>query len=72
MTHTTLHIDGMHCNGCVRSVTNSLRSKAGVKDVAVSLENNTADVTYDEHQIGEAALKEAIEAAGYQVVGEHA
>ena len=34
MIHTTLHIEGMHCNGCVRSVTNSLRSKAGVKDVA--------------------------------------
>lgn len=41
----TYHIQGMTCNGCKDSVTRAFLSIAGVQDVVVVLENETATVT---------------------------
>lgn len=61
-----LKIEGMTCGGCVRSVTNVLRSLPGVADAQVSLEEQQARVTFDPARVDIASLKGAIEDAGYR------
>jgi len=67
MTSETLTITGMHCGGCVRSVTNALKRVLGVKNVEVSLPDNSAKVEYDEGETGPAELRKAIQDIGYDV-----
>lgn len=63
-----LKIEGMTCGGCVRSVTNVLRSLPGVADAQVSLEDRQARVTFDPARVDVARLKGAIEDAGYRAL----
>jgi len=42
-----LKVEGMHCGGCVRSVTNAIKRVTGVKEAEVSLEKETASVGFD-------------------------
>lgn len=67
MTTVTLKVDGMSCGGCVASVTRVLSALPGVSDAKVSLQGGTAQVTFDETRINPAALRTAIEGAGYEV-----
>jgi copper chaperone CopZ len=48
-------------------VTRALRSLAGVEDVAVNLGERTATVTHNGADLE--AMKEAVDDAGYEVVG---
>jgi copper chaperone len=41
----TVKIDGMKCDGCVKTVTEKFSELPGVTNVAVSLENKTATIT---------------------------
>lgn len=66
--HTTIGIDGMTCNGCVKSVTRALQQVAGVQNVTVSLADQRAEVDFDDNQTDVAALREAIEDAGFDVI----
>ena len=58
-----LNVEGMHCSGCVKSVTAALRSVSGVESVEVDLDQGKAVaqgagmVTTD--------LVKAVEAAGF-------
>lgn len=67
MTTITINVSGMTCQGCVRSVTNVLKAVPGVTAVSVSLEQGQATVTHEPNQAGFAALKQAVEDAGYDV-----
>jgi copper chaperone CopZ len=58
-----LTIDGMHCSGCVKSVTNALSSVSGVESVEVDLDHGKA-VT-EGAGIVAADLLRAVEAAGF-------
>ena len=62
----SIKIDGMHCDGCVRSIEKATQALAGVSNVAVNLENGelTADVAKPELID---ALKGAIEDCGFDV-----
>jgi copper chaperone len=66
METVTLRVDGMTCQGCVRSVTNVLHGVPGVCRAEVSLERAEATVEFDPARVSPAALKQAIEGAGYQ------
>jgi copper chaperone len=66
MQTATLNIYGMSCNGCVQSVKNALLRTAGVSTADVSLEENKAQVTFDEQTTNPAALAEAVSEAGYE------
>lgn len=61
----TLHISGMHCQNCVDSVTKCLNQIDGVS-ASVSLENQTAVVSYD-REVSETDLKRAVKKAGFSV-----
>ena len=64
----TLNIQGMTCGGCVKSVTNALNQVAGVQSVDVSLDHNNATISFDDSQVQQSTLKEAIEDAGFDLV----
>jgi len=61
-----LKVEGMDCEGCVKSVTRMLSGVAGVQKVDVSLEKASAQVTYDPSKSGPAEFRRAVERAGYK------
>lgn len=63
----TLKIEGMMCMHCVAHVKKALESVDGVKSVDVSLENKSTTVTMN-GEIANDVLKNAITAAGYEVI----
>ncbi len=58
-------VDGMTCNGCVRSVTNAVTRLAGVQKVDVSLQEKSATVEFDPAAASPQAIVAAIEGAGF-------
>ena len=68
METVTLKINGMTCSGCVRSVKKVLEGVQDVRSAQVSLERGEATVELDRKTSDQvAALKAAVEAAGYEV-----
>jgi copper chaperone len=61
-----LKVEGMDCEGCVKSVTRMLSGLRGVAKVDVSLAEARARVTYDPAQSGPADFKRAVERAGFK------
>jgi copper chaperone len=66
METVELKVEGMDCEGCVKSVTRMLSGVPGVAAVDVSLAQARAKVTYDPAKSGIAELKRAVERAGYK------
>lgn len=60
-------VSGMHCDHCVASVTKAINEIEGAS-AKVSLKNGRAVVSYD-REVPDEMLKQAVEAAGFQVVG---
>lgn len=61
----TLAVDNMYCDACPYIVKQSLAKVSGVESVAVSFEQKTATVTYDDQKTAPAALISATTQAGY-------
>ncbi|PWV50963.1 MULTISPECIES: heavy-metal-associated domain-containing protein [Nocardiopsis] len=59
-------VEGMSCGHCVNSVTEEVSGVSGVTDVKVDLESRKVTVT-GESQIDDAAVRAAIDEAGYEV-----
>ena len=66
MKTITLNIEGMHCGGCVKSVTRVLTELDGVQSADVQLEGK-ANITFDENRVNVAQLIEVIEDAEFDV-----
>ncbi len=64
MKNVRLTVTGMHCGGCVKSVTRVLEELDGVAQVNVTLEGY-ADVQFDETKVSVSQLIETIEDAGF-------
>ncbi len=65
MERVTLAIEGMSCGGCVLSVEKALAGVRGVSRATVSLADKRAEVEGD--GLDATALKDAVEAAGFDV-----
>ena len=63
-----LGIEGMHCEGCVKRLTNVLSELDGVSNVKVSLENKNAEVEYDEDKLELDDIKQGVSDAGFEAV----
>ena len=63
---TTYTVTGMTCGHCVASVTEEISELAGVTDVQVVLETGAVTITSTE-PLDDAAVRAAVEEAGYQV-----
>jgi copper chaperone CopZ len=57
-------VPGMHCGHCERAVKDEVRAVAGVRDVAVDLDTKVVTVTGS--AFDDAAVRAAIEEAGYE------
>lgn len=66
----TFPVEGLGCAACVARVENAIKSVEGVKECNVSLASNTAQVEYDNSVTGAAALRNAVQAAGYDIIVE--
>ena len=62
-----MDISGMHCDGCVNTLTGVLAEMEGVGDVKVSLEYEQAKVKFDPEEVSPEDMKEAVEDKGYEV-----
>lgn len=68
MINRIINVDGMSCDHCKMAVTKAVSALEGVSSVEVSLENKTVSVDYEEGRLAADAIKQAIEAQGYDVV----
>ena len=59
----------LHCVNCVKKVQENIAFEKGVKDLKVSLEDQTVAIKYDAAKTSEDTLKAAIEKLGYPVNG---
>lgn len=66
MENVEFKVEGMDCEGCVKSVTRMLNGIAGVSQVAVSLKDANAKVSFDPARAQLADLKRAVERAGFK------
>lgn len=67
MQTEVLKVTGMTCGGCVNSLTQALKSVAGVSDVNVLLSTGETSVQYDEHVTSPEQLNLAVINAGYGI-----
>lgn len=68
MSKKTIKIEGMMCEGCVKSVEESLKKIPGVTSVAVNLKKSTATVQGDAE---DDALIRAVVDAGFRGTVKH-
>lgn len=61
-------IEGMTCTGCENTICTSIEKIPGVKSVTASHADGMAIVEYDAGKVDTAALKAAVDAAGYRAV----
>jgi DNA-binding transcriptional MerR regulator/copper chaperone CopZ len=62
-----LTIQGMHCDGCAKTIEALLSAEPGVKVATASYADGNARVVFDPAKIDLAGLAKAVERAGYQV-----
>jgi len=67
MSTRTYSVDGMTCAHCVAAVTSEVTKVAGVAGVEVNLAAGTVTVTGE--SVDDAAVRDAVDEAGYTVVG---
>lgn len=65
METIVIKVGGMSCQGCVKNITGVLQAIPGVATIAVSLEAAEARVDFDPATVQPAALRNAIEDAGF-------
>ncbi|HUL43351.1 MAG TPA: cation transporter [Bacteroidota bacterium] len=65
MQHENLSIRGMSCEHCVKSVRTALTSLNGVTVKSVTI--GSAEIEYDEQNIGRSEIARAIKDAGYAI-----
>ncbi|MBI2494864.1 MAG: copper-translocating P-type ATPase [Candidatus Rokubacteria bacterium] len=61
-------VRGMHCAACVGKVERALAAVAGVESANVNLATEQATVAFDPARTGFARLRDAVAAAGYELV----
>ena len=68
MMKDTYTIEGMTCASCAQAVEESVGKLAGMDAANVNLATEKLTVTYDDQQVSEADITQAVEDAGYKVV----
>jgi copper chaperone len=63
---TTYTVEGMTCGGCVQSVTRAVSAALPAAQIEVSLAGKSVTVDGDHD---EAAVREAVEGAGFEFAG---
>lgn len=66
----TFKIDGMHCDGCARTIEVLVSTEPGVRKATVSFETREARILFDPQVRNEDQLAAAIRKAGYSVASQ--
>jgi len=61
----SLHVEGMHCEGCASHVSAALKKLKGVYNVNVVVKDKRAKVQYDAKQVKTDDLVKTLKAAGF-------
>ncbi|WP_312047872.1 copper chaperone CopZ [Anaerotignum sp.] len=69
MEETTLKVEGMSCEHCVKAVQTAVGALPGIENVSVDLKSKTVAVKYDPAQSTLDAIKAEIDDQGYDVIG---
>lgn len=69
MKYIKVQISGMRCGGCASGVERSLNRLEGIKYATVDVAKKEADVTFEENNLNEIEIKNAVEKLGYKVEG---
>lgn len=64
----TLQVEGMMCAHCERRVTTALSDLTGITSCVANAGDKRVSVTFQEDQITEQAIKDAIDEIGYSVI----
>ncbi len=67
MKTINLKIDGMHCDGCARTIEALVSMAPGVRKTNVSFKEREARVLFDPETVSEDRLAETIRHAGFAV-----
>ncbi len=67
----TLDISGMTCTGCEEHVNHAVTQLPGVLEATASYKEGKAVVRFDAGKVDTAAIRKAVDATGYKVVGMH-
>lgn len=67
----TLDISGMTCTGCEEHVRHAVTQLPGVLEATASYAEGKAMVRFDGSKVDTAAIRKAVDATGYKVVGMH-
>ena len=65
-TETVVFKTNMHCKNCVKKINENIAYEKGVKDLKVSLEDNTVTITYDPAKTNPENLEKALRKLGYE------
>lgn len=68
METKTLDVQGMSCNHCKMAVEGALKKLDGVSSAEAHVKAGKVDVTFDASKVTLAAMKDAIEEQGYEVL----
>jgi copper chaperone len=69
MEHVEIHVDGMTCSGCVKSIQNALTNRDGVASATADLDSAMVAVDFDSSVIQKSTIEQAIVDAGFSVSG---
>lgn len=72
MVSLKIALEGMHCEGCAGRARRTLLGLKGVVKVITSLDDHSAEVTFDEHTVAHADLISALRDAGFAAPNEGA
>lgn len=60
-------VEGMHCGACAVSTGMILKNLKGVKSAHADYDSRSAEVEYDDAQLGLAQMNQALEGLGYRL-----
>lgn len=60
-------VGGMHCGACAMGIQMYLSNTDGVKSVTVDYNNKKADIEYDDAEINDEKIANAVSELGYKI-----
>lgn len=60
-------VEGMHCGSCAVSIGMIIKNLKGVKSARADYDARSAEVEYDDAQVGLAQMNQALEGLGYRL-----
>ena len=63
-----IRVEGMTCQSCVKNIEGNISTKAGVKEIKVSLSDKEAVIIYDPVQTNPEILREQIDDMGFEAI----